>query len=126
MNVTNYIVSCTGKSYKERYILPEFRSRMNELIEKMEENDCEPLLVIGKDGMWWNDDLGFILDRMSDARCVYGTELYDWESEIYANPLSVGERRAFEFNGDTYFVEADCTDLSNDGVCTDDCEPIDL
>ena len=126
MNVTNYIVSSTGRSYKERYVLPKFRSRMNELVEKMDVHECEPLLVIGKDGMWWNDDLCFILDRMSDTCCVKGTVLYEWANEIYDNPLSVGEKRTIEFDGDTYCVEADCSDLSNDGVCTNDCEPIEL
>ena len=126
MNVTNYIVSSTRCSWKERYILPDFRSRMNELCKKMEERGCEPLIVVGRDGMWWNDDLPFVLDRMSDTFCVKGTVLYAWAKEIDSNPLSAGEKRTIEFDGDAYCVEADCTDLSDDGVCTNDCEPIEL
>ena len=124
--VTNYIVSATNCKWKERYVLPECREHMNSLLAEAEKKGYEPLLVIGKDdGMWWNDDLLFVLDRMSDGKCWHQEDpLRKWCEEIEEHPLSPGEARSFECLGNTYTVTADDTDLSHGGVLTNDCEPV--
>lgn len=120
--VTNYIVKCSAVNYVERYILPEFRDEMNALIEKMEDMECEPILVIGRDGKWWNDSLDFPLDRMSDGN--YAGVLSDWVASIERNPLKLGEKRSIKYMGDIYSVEANTKDLRGQGLMSNDCEPI--
>lgn len=119
--VTNYIVKCSSVNYVERYILPEFRAEMNDLMDKMEELECEPILVVGDDGKWWNDTLDFPIDRMSGGNC--SGVLLEWVENVEKNPLVPGEKRSILFNGDIYSVEANTKDLRGHGLITNDCEP---
>lgn len=124
--VTNYIVSSSNCKWRERYVLPECREHMNSLLADAEKKGYEPLLVVGKDdGMWWNDNLLFVLDRMSDGKCWHQDDpLRKWGESVDDNPLSPGESRMFETDGVLYTVLADDTDMTHGGILTNDCKPV--
>lgn len=70
---TNILITvhCPDYQFTERYILDENQAPMKKLIEDYERENknygSEPIIVKGKDdGLWWNDDLTFMLDRMQD------------------------------------------------------------
>ena len=122
--VTSYFVN-RSQGWRERNILPAFRSYLYSLENIEAKKGYEPLLVIGKnDGLWWGDDLHFILDRMSDGKCCDGDVLYAWANEIEEHPLKPGELREIVVDNYKYWITTDDADVSKDGLITNDCKPV--
>ena len=66
--VTNLVVKRNGEpELVERYLLPEFRQINDALVKVGLELDIEPLQIVGTDGLIWNDDLQFLLERFCDG-----------------------------------------------------------
>lgn len=96
---TNILITvhCPDYGFAERYILDENQGPMKKLIEDHERENgnygSEPIIVKGKaDGIWWNDDLIFMLDRMqtfiSDITPTEDLEVEDGVNLHWPKPLN--------------------------------------
>ena len=99
---TNLILTVKqdGKvQFTERYLMPSHRAEndrlMKEANDKMDEERIYGSFVVkGKDGLWWNDDLDWVLDRMWNAgRWTIGLRVF--KDNLLEKPLAVGEKRVF-------------------------------
>ena len=99
---TNLILTVKqeGKvKFAERYLMPSHRAEndrlMKEANDKMDEERIYGSFVVkGKDGLWWNDDLDWVLDRMWNAgRWTIGLRVF--KGNLLEKPLAVGEKRVF-------------------------------
>lgn len=85
--------------FSERYLMPNHREEndrlMKEATAKAEEDGVDGSFVVtSKDGMWWNDDLDWVLDRMWNAgRWTIGLRVF--KDNLLEKPLAVGEKRVF-------------------------------
>lgn len=126
-DVTSIVFEKNGE-HKIRFVLASHRGDMYKMEEKMEENGCEPYLVVDKDDplVWWCDDYVFMteaLDLDDDDAFTWAlmvTECDKWwpyeDRPVYRTK-----------NGDV--VVATVSTMPCDerhGQCTDDCEPIEL
>lgn len=99
---TNLILTVKqeGKvQFAERYLMPSHRAEndrlMKEANDKMDDERIYGSFVVkGKDGLWWNDDLDWVLDRMWNAgRWTIGLRVF--KDNLLEKPLAVGEKRVF-------------------------------
>lgn len=99
---TNLILTVKqdGKvQFTERYLMPNHRAENDRLMkeaydaEKDVGIDCS-FIVKGKDGLWWNDDIYWVLDRMwNTGRWTIGLRVF--KDDLLKKPLAVGEKRVF-------------------------------
>lgn len=113
--------------WKERFILGGHRAELDRLQDEMDlpanEGRGARMPVGVKDGLWWNDDMVFILDRfcandLEPNKTVIGG--MDWPkglSEFHDKILwreyeTVGEVQTYERGGLKIVVTADDSDVS--------------
>lgn len=99
---TNLIltVKLKGKvQFTERYLMPNHRAENDRLMKEANDQSAEEqidgsFVVKGKDGLWWNDDLDWVLDRMWNAgRWTIGLRVF--KDNLLKKPLAVREKQVF-------------------------------
>lgn len=109
---TNLLIKSEGKyNFTERYLLPNARQNYNELVEKAHKDDAEPLVIAGPDGIWWNDDLVFVLERMHGD--IHSPKIREWKEDIDATVWTDGLEKVYEDEGCKITVVADSTPMTN-------------
>ena len=108
--VTNLVVKRRGEpELVERYLLPEFRQVNDALVKVGLELDVEPLQIVGTDGLIWNDDLQFLLERFCDG--VGEDVIAQWKREIDSRTWNVGDCFVYRDGDVELEVKSDATPM---------------
>lgn len=99
---TNLILTVKQKGkvqFTERYLMPNHRAEHDRLIKEANDKAAEEridgfVVVKGKDGLWWNDDIDWVLDRMWNDGW-WSISLRVFKDNLLKKPLAVGEKRVF-------------------------------
>lgn len=117
--VTNLIID-NGK-WRERWLLPPFRKEHDRLLAIAQDDGRfgeHAIVVCGPDGMWWNDDLYFVLERMADdvdLGVASPASLRRACSRIEKKEWRPGEKTAVTINGMRISVAADEAPVDHGG-----------
>lgn len=107
------------EQFTERYLLPDFRQENDRLVKEAQDEGVEPIIVVGADdGLWWNDDLYFLFDRMDCcegvARVSWPKELEEFKDEIDAwKPTVEGETKTYTHGDLEITMVADVAPMTN-------------
>lgn len=108
--VTNLFMQCEGEyNFKERYLMPEHRQVLEALTSIADELKISPIIIKGKDGFWWNEDLVFVLERMLDE--INTPVLKEIKNDIMTNSWEEGETRVYRTEKVKLTVTADATPM---------------
>lgn len=133
-NEVTSIIFGNSEGVRMRFVLSGHRDEMYAMEDKMDEAECEPLLVVTRacPNEWWSDDTAFVGDQIGVDEFVTGKQILEepvirWmEKACY---LKAGETSYFRKGGiglDLWAYAS--TDVCDEklGTCTNDCEPIEL
>lgn len=111
--ITNLIID-NGK-WRERWLLSPFRKEHDRLLALAgKEDDGRAIVIEGEDGIWWNDDLWFVLERMADdisLGVAPPASLRRACSRIEKKKWKVGDSMSVTINGIRISVRADETSV---------------
>lgn len=116
-----------------RWVLEPHCGAMHRMEERMRDAGCEPVLVVDRDcpNAWWSDDLTFIADGIFDKLDDITVMTHDvvWRSVIMASEYLAkpGDALLMDVLGTKLEARASSVPMDEKtGVCTNDCEPVEL